>query len=283
MNKNSLLILAIILTISVLFAGKWHYDNKIEAQGQAAYATYKQDTEQQDLLDSLNPELNPKQSVFDYLHYKSLTQDRVNISLLGSSGTAGMGSSDSQYTWGHRLEAQLHSLGEEFEKVQVHIHGFPKYSTARLVKEAKVRSITNDTPDLVIFETALFHNYDQHVPMDKTKEDIEAVFHSIQKNAPGAKILLSSSNPVSVVSEENTENYIGYTYNDYIKETTTFIEDKGWAYVNIHNEMTTRIANENIKLSSILTQETYPVDDGYLIWYEELFEYLEKNHDNTVN
>lgn len=276
MIKNLLFTLFIISAIFVLFAGHWHYNNKIEAQGQIAYVAYKQNAAQKDLLDSLNPELNPNQPLVDYLHYKSLTEDGADISLFGSSATAGVGVSDPLYTWGGRLETQLHSLGNDFQKVHVHTHGFPRYSTARLVKEVKVKSVLADKPDLVIFETGLFHNYDQHVPMDQTKKDIEAVVLSIQKNVPEAKVLLSSSNPISVVSEERTENNIGYTYNDYIRETAAFIKDKGWAYVDIHNEMNTRLDRDNIQLSAIITQGTYPIDDGYLIWSEELFEYLSK-------
>ncbi|MCM3791207.1 SGNH/GDSL hydrolase family protein [Domibacillus indicus] len=276
MSKHFSLILAIVSTISVLLAGKWHYDNKIEVQGQTAYAAYKQKEEQKALLDSLDPELNPSQPLVDYLQYKSLTQDQVIISLLGSSGTAGIGASGPQYTWGNRLEAQLHSLGKDFQKIHIHTHGFPEYSTARLVKEAKVKSVIGDNPDLVIVEAALFQNYDQHVSMDETKENVEAIVRSIQKNAPEAKILLTSSNPISIVSEERTENHAGYTYNDYTRELTRLTKEKRWAYVNIHNEMEARLAAENKKLSTILTQGMYPNDNGYLLWSETIFAHMTK-------
>ncbi|WNS81192.1 SGNH/GDSL hydrolase family protein [Domibacillus sp. DTU_2020_1001157_1_SI_ALB_TIR_016] len=274
MPKNFLFILAIVSTISILFAGKLHYDEKIKAQGQTAYETFKQKEDRQALLDSLNPERNPDQSLVDYLYYKSLTQEQVRISLFGSSGTAGIGASGPNYALGSRLEAEIQALGNDFQHVHVHIHGFPEYSTARLVKEAKVKSVIRDKPDLVIFETALFHNYDQHVPMDETKKDIEAIVQSIQQHVPEAKILLTSSNPVSLVSEERTQNNIGYTYNDYIRAITQLTKEKSWVYANIHNDMEARLAAENTKLPTILIEGTYPNDEGYLLWAEKLVEYM---------
>ena len=204
--KHVLFTLVIVLAISVLMTGQWHYNQKIKEQGQTADAAYKQKEEQQARLDSLNPASNPEQSLVDYLHYKSLTEEQVTISLFGSSATAGTGASDPKYAWGGHLEAQLHSLGKGFQKVRVVTHGFPTYSTTRLVKEAKVKSVLADKPDLVIVETGLFHNYDQHVPLDETKQEIDVIVHSLQKNVPDAKILITSSNPVSIVSEEKTEN-----------------------------------------------------------------------------
>ncbi len=276
MPKNVLFTLVLVLAISVLFAGKWHYDNKIEVQGEAAYAAYKQKAEQKAFINSLDPALNPDQNLADYLHYKSLTQDQVTISVLGGSATAGIGASDPKYAWGKRFEAQLHSLGKEFQNVRIHTHGFPEYSTARLVKETKVKNVIGDKPDLVIFEAALFHNYDQHVPMDETKKDVEAIVQSIQKNVPGAKILLTSSNPISIVSEERTENNIGYTYNDYTGELTELAKKKEWAYVNIHREINDRLEKEHIKRSSFLKEGTDLTDDGHLIWTKELLDYLSK-------
>uniref|UniRef100_UPI00067E074D SGNH/GDSL hydrolase family protein n=1 Tax=Domibacillus robiginosus TaxID=1071054 RepID=UPI00067E074D len=219
---------------------------------------------------------NPEQPLVDYLRYKSLTEDEVTISLFGSSATAGVGASEPKYAWGGHLEAQLHALGKDFQKVQVVAHGFPTYSTTRLVKEVKIKSVLADKPDLVIVETGLFHNYDQHVPLDETKQKIDAIVHSLQKNVPEAKIIVTSSNPVSIVSEENTENYIDYTYNDYIESLTGLAKEKGWAYVNIHDEMEARLAQENIQLSSLLTKGTDLIDDGHAIWAEELVEYLSK-------
>lgn len=276
MPKNILFTLVIVLAISALMTGHWHYNQKIKVQGQTAYAAYKQKAEQKAQLDSLNPASNPEQPLADYLRYKSLTEEQVTISLFGSSATAGVGASDPKYAWGGQLEAKLHSLGKDFQKVRIVAHGFPTYSTTRLVKEVKVKSVLADKPDLVIVETGLFHNYDQHVPLDETKKDIDAIVRSLQKNMPEAKILVTSSNPVSIVSEENTENYIDYTYNDYIRALTELAEEKGWAYVNIHDEMEARLAKENVQLSSVLTQGTDLIDDGHSIWAEELVEYLSK-------
>ncbi|MGG3557239.1 hypothetical protein ABES23_11405 [Peribacillus frigoritolerans] len=95
MRKYGLVIIAGIC-LAVLVFGHLHWKNisqvaGVEAREAAAKVKEKEKEEREALIESLKPENNKKQPLIDYLHYMSLTQDRVIVSLVGSNGTSGTG------------------------------------------------------------------------------------------------------------------------------------------------------------------------------------------------
>ncbi|MBT2605113.1 hypothetical protein J7E55_19145 [Bacillus sp. ISL-53] len=97
MRKYGLVIITGIC-LAVLVFGHLHWKNisqaaGVEAREAAAKVKEKEKEEREALIQSLNPENNKQQPLIDYLHYMSLTQDRVIVSLVGSNGTSGTGES----------------------------------------------------------------------------------------------------------------------------------------------------------------------------------------------
>lgn len=279
--KKILVILCVVVAVIVLVYGNVHWQRKIHTRIQVASEEYLKDVEkekkeQQALIDSLNPDKNPHQSMLDYLHYKILTQDKVVISVLGSSVTAGAGASDPSLSWAALLEKKLQSFAPDFKYVKVLNRGFGGYSTRDLLKDKKIDLVVKDKPDLVIFETSILNNHGQSITMDETKENIKEIVTTIQKKLPGTKILIISPNPSTVKLKE--VNSLGYKYLDYLQETKNYIEGNGWPYVDIYEGMEEKIKKENIQLKDILVDGVHPNDEGYRLWFEVLYDYMAKEH-----
>ncbi|MGG0283571.1 hypothetical protein ABEY41_00260 [Peribacillus butanolivorans] len=119
MKKYGLLFMARICLVVMVF-GHLHWKNMSQAagiEGKKAEERIKE-KEKEDreaLIQSLKPENNKQQSLIDYLHYKSLIQDKVIVSLMGSNGTSGTGASNSSNSWAGRLEKSLRSERDELE------------------------------------------------------------------------------------------------------------------------------------------------------------------------
>ncbi|MFJ7681451.1 hypothetical protein [Peribacillus butanolivorans] len=103
MKKYSLLFMAGICLVVLVF-GHLHWENIIQAAGiegkKAEERIKEKEKEKREaLIQGLKPENNKQQSLIDYLHYKSLTQEKVIVSLIGSNGTSGTGASNSSNSW----------------------------------------------------------------------------------------------------------------------------------------------------------------------------------------
>lgn len=141
---------------------------------------------------SLIPENNKQQSLIDYLNYKSLTQDRVIVSLVGSNGTSGTGVSICSNSWAGRLEKSLRSDSDDLETLNFINHGHDGYSTEDLLKDKKTEEVIKDDPDLIIFENSLINNHYQSLSLEQTKKDLESIMSKLQKELSNAKILIIS-------------------------------------------------------------------------------------------
>ncbi|MEK5361898.1 SGNH/GDSL hydrolase family protein [Peribacillus castrilensis] len=141
---------------------------------------------------SLIPENNKQQSLIDYLNYKSLTQDRVIVSLVGSNGTSGTGVSIFSNSWAGRLEKSLRSDSDDLETLNFINHGHDGYSTEDLLKDKKTEEVIKDDPDLIIFENSLINNHYQSLSLEQTKKDLESIMSKLQKELSNAKILIIS-------------------------------------------------------------------------------------------
>ncbi len=133
------------------------------------------------MIQSLIPENNKQQSLIDYLHYKSLTQDRVIVSLVGSNGTSGTGASNFSNSWAGRLEKSLRADSDDLETLNFINHGHEGYSTEDLLKDKKTEAVIKDDPDLIIFENSLINNHYQSLSLEQTKKGSESIISKLQK------------------------------------------------------------------------------------------------------
>lgn len=278
MKKYGLIIIAGICLV-VLVLGHLHWKNisqaaGIEAREAAAKVKEKEKEERDALLQSLKPEDNKQQSLIDYLHYKSLTQDRVTVSLVGSNGTSGTGASNSSNSWAGRLEKSLRADRDDLETLSFINHGHERYSTEDLIKGRKIEAVIQDDPDLIIFENSLINNHYQSLSLEQTQKDLESIMAKLQKELPNAKILILSPNPVV---NGKTENSLGLNYLDYIHASEQVIKTNNWAYINSKEEIEKKLKEKNMRLADILTNDNiHPNDQGHYIWFEVMEEYFKK-------
>ncbi|MFD6210729.1 hypothetical protein [Peribacillus sp. NPDC060253] len=129
-------------------------DAGIETKEAAVELKEKEKEERETLIQSLKPENVKQQPLIDYLHYKSLTQDRVIVSLVGSNGTSGTGASNSSNSWAGRLEKSLRADRDDLETLSFINHGHEEYSTKDLLEGKKIEAVIQDKPDLIIFENS---------------------------------------------------------------------------------------------------------------------------------
>ncbi|MFJ7363431.1 SGNH/GDSL hydrolase family protein [Peribacillus frigoritolerans] len=276
MRKYGLIIIAGIC-LAVLVFGHLHWKNisqaaGVEAREAAAKVKEKEKEEREALIESLKPEKNKQQPLIDYLHYKSLTQERVIVSLLGSNGTSGTGASKTSNSWAGRLEKSLRADRDDLERLSFINHGNEGYSTEDLVKGKKIEAVIQDDPDLIIFENSLINNHYQSISLEQTQKDIESIMTKLQKELPKASILILSPNPVA---NGNMENSLGLNYVDYIQASEQVIKTNKWTYLNSKEEIEKKLSKKNMRLADTLTNDNiHPNDQGHYIWFEVLQEYF---------
>ncbi|MGG4197526.1 SGNH/GDSL hydrolase family protein [Peribacillus frigoritolerans] len=276
MKKYGLIIIA-GFCLAVLFFGHLHWKNisqaaGVEAREAAAKEKEKEKVERDALIRSLKPENNKQQPLIDYLHYKSLTQDRVIVSLVGSNGATGTGASNSSNSWARRLEKSLRADRDDLETLSFINHGHEGYSTEDLIKGKKIEAVIQDDPDLIIFENSLINNHYQSLSLEQTKKDLESIMTKLQKELPNAKILIISPSPVA---NGKTKNSLGLNYLDYIHASEQVINTNKWTYMNSKEGIEKKLKEKNMRLADILTNDNiHPNDQGHYIWFEVIQEYF---------
>ncbi|CAH0321027.1 hypothetical protein SRABI84_05266 [Peribacillus simplex] len=276
MRKYGLIIIAGIC-LAVLVFGHLHWENVsqvagVEAREAEAKLKEKEKEERDTLIQSLKPEYNKQQPLIDYLHYKSLTQNRVIVSLVGSNGISGTGASNSSNSWAGRLEKSLRADRDDLETLSFINHGHEGYSTEDLLEGKKIEAVIQDNPDLIIFENSLINNHYQSLSLEQTQKDLENIMTKLQKKLPNAKILIISPNPVA---NGKTENSLGLNHLDYIHASEQVIKTNKWVYLNSKEEIEKKLKKKNMRLADILTNDNiHPNDQGHYIWFEVLQEYF---------
>ncbi|QNU03868.1 SGNH/GDSL hydrolase family protein [Peribacillus butanolivorans] len=276
MKKYGLLFMAGICLVVLVF-GHLHWKNMSQASGIKGEKAEekiieKEKEEREALIQSLKPENNKQQSLIDYLQYKSLTQDKVIVSLVGSNGTSGTSASNSTNSWAGRLEKSLRSERDDLETLSFINHGHDGYSTKDLFEGEKIEAVINDNPELVIFENPLINNQYQSISLEQTEKDLKNIMSKLQKELPNAKILIISPNPVA---NSKTENSLGLNYLDYIKASERIIKKNKWTHINSMNGIEKKLKEENMRLADILTNDNVHLNDqGHSIWFEVLYEFF---------
>lgn len=232
----------------------------------------KEKEEREALIQSLKPENNKQQSLIDYLQYKSVTQEKVIVSLIGSNGTSGIGASNFSNSWAGRLERSLRSEGDNLETLGFINHSYEGYTTNDLLEGKKIDAVIHEKPDLVMFENPLINNQYQTISLEQTEKDLKNIMSILQKEPPNAKILIISPNPVA---NSKTENSLDLNYLDYIKASERVIKKSKWTYINSVEGIEKKLKEENMRLADILTNDNvHPNDQGHNIWFEVLYEYF---------
>ncbi|SFH54451.1 SGNH/GDSL hydrolase family protein [Pisciglobus halotolerans] len=198
---------------------------------------------------------------------------KVNIVVLGSSVTLGLGATDAQPVWGTLLENHLNQL--EGIQTQVINMGYSGYSTADLLAKNKISHVLKAKPDIIIFELCLINNnrYPQN-SIEQTKADISSIMQTFQDKLPNTLVLLQSANPTIYNDVILADGKV--TYDQYNKEVTRFVRANDWNYIDIYELMNERIEQNDAKVERLLNDHVHPNGDGYRLWYDLLEERLDK-------
>lgn len=192
------------------------------------------------------------------------------VSTLGSSVTAGSGSTGVDKTWVNKLYERM-KKERGLEKLRYHNSGWGGYTTSRIVKEDKANVLIRQKPNVILFETCLLNDYGQNVPIETTKKNIESIVARLHTELPDSRIILQSPNPRLNGEVKNKE---GLSYEDYIRQTEEFIQSKGWEYINIYDAMNKELAKTQTPLKDIMYDEAHPNDKGYALWANILETYF---------
>ncbi|MDQ0269164.1 SGNH/GDSL hydrolase family protein [Cytobacillus purgationiresistens] len=231
-------------------------------------------------IESITPKEGNEITLKDYLHYKVLTEDKARVAVIGSSVARGKGASQPMFSWFNQLEKQIKSENVTIAN-DLSFSNYAKsgYTLNRLLDEGNVDEMINDNPDLIIIETSVVNSYDENIKMEDTISAINQTISKVKKELPDSQFILISPNPCSVDQKGEVENALGYTYQDYREETKSYIESKGWKYVDVYKGMEDKIQANDLELNDTLDDGVHPNDLGYRLWFEVMDEYFNKQQE----
>ncbi|MFB6466844.1 SGNH/GDSL hydrolase family protein [Cytobacillus sp. Hz8] len=279
MKKYFVLFISFFCVV-VLYLGHQHWKNKTvsaRVEGEKISEMYleKNNGERIKLIESLNSTAIKKQSLIDFLRYKSLTEDKASIAVLGSNLTAGTGASNTNLAWSQLLKRNLQSKYQELKAIKLLNYGFEGYSTDDLLKGKKIDALIKEQPDLVIFENSMHNNYSQSITIQKSVKDLTEIMDKVQRELPNAKIIIMSPNPIA---NSKNKNSLGLEFSDYIRASENIINKNKWTYINCIEEINKKVKAENVLLVDILANDyLHPNDKGHFIISEVLTNFLEKS------
>jgi len=278
--KKFIIFLLAVICLSFLSIGYFYWEDKIRAINKDGQNVLEKNLTKEKLarvalINELNPKSNKKQSIQDLLLYKELTQSKVIVSVLGSSPTAGVGTSSTLKSWPELLKTKLISNNDNLDSLQLINHGYKGYSTTDLLIGKKIDSVIKEHPDLVIFENAMINNYLQSISIEQTKKDLEDIMSKMQEGLQNTKIIIMSPNPMN----SNNKNSLGLTYTDYINASEKVSSEHKWLYFNSNKIIREKLKSENILLADILSYDYVSLNDrGNLLWADLLFDYFGKEN-----
>lgn len=229
---------------------------------------------------SYDPTYNPDQSIADFLTYRALLTGQAKMAVTGSSVTRGSGSSQQSKTWRGISQEKLRHTHKALRNLTITNHGHSGYTSVRLLEDDVTAPIIKENPDVLFIETSVINNHNKNVSMEDTFESLKKLHKLYSDELPDTKIYFLSPNPCTENKFGPKVNALGYTFEDYVESTATFIQEQGWPYFDTHTAMLNEMEKQNVPLSSTLKDGIHPNDKGYAIWGKVLFPYfIQKNTD----
>ncbi|MCZ8521830.1 MULTISPECIES: SGNH/GDSL hydrolase family protein [Paenibacillus] len=208
-------------------------------------------------------------SLYNYSKQLAKSRKKVVFGTLGSSVTAGAGSSGPDKTWSYLVYDRL-TKDVGAGKFSYENTGFGGYSTNGIVKENKVSVVAKQNLDMIFFETCLINDYGTNVPIDQTKSNLQAIVKQMQTEMPNTRLVLTSANPI----KKTYPNKVGLTYEDYVNQAGDYIVQNGWTYFDIYHPFLEEMKKSNLTINDLLVDDAHPNDKGYAIWGNILNEYI---------
>ncbi|EMR07062.1 hypothetical protein C772_00707 [Bhargavaea cecembensis DSE10] len=225
-------------------------------------------------IESVDPLKNPGQPVADYLVFRALTTGEARMAVTGSSVTKGSGASNQSKTWRALTQAHLRTVYPSLNTLKIENHGHSGYTSVRLLEDEVTGPVIAGRPDVLIIETSVINNHNKNVSLDDTYASLEQLHALYSEVLPEARILFISPNPITENKFGPQVNTLGLQFTDYVYGTQAFIENKGWAYINIHDEMLSLMEQRGVRLPETLKDGIHPNDLGYRIWADVIWPHL---------
>lgn len=219
----------------------------------------------------VNSDAYQRESILDRARFVSQRDGIMNVVVLGSSVTKGLGATETQPVWGRLLEQHLSAYNEINVKVQN--HGYSGYSTSDLIQNNKIVPVIEEEPDMIIFELCLINNnrYPQNT-LVQTKADIQWIMEAFTRELPDTLVIFTTANPTIYNDVLLADGKI--TYDQYNKEIATFITEQNWPLIDIYQLMQTELEEEHVAVEAILDDHVHPNGDGYQLWFDVMVEKL---------
>lgn len=212
-----------------------------------------------------------RESIRDRAEFVTQRDGEMDIVVLGSSVTKGLGATESQPVWGELLERHLNAHNNI--QVSVHNYGYSGYSTSDLIEKNKIWPVVEAEPDLIIFELCLINNnrYPQN-PLVQTTADIQWIMETFTRELPDTVVIFTTANPTIFNDVLLADGKL--TYDQYNKAVSAFIEEQNWPLIDIYELMMQELNNQHKSVEEILTDHVHPNGDGYQLWYDVMQEKL---------
>ena len=236
------------------------------------YLMNQRDRQQAEMTtDYVHSDIYQRESIVDRARFVTQRDGEMDIVVLGSSVTKGLGATDSQPVWGKLLEEYLNNHNEI--NVNVQNHGHSGYSTSDLIKNNKIVPVIKEAPDLIIFELCLINNnrYPQNTVV-QTQADIQWIMDAFKRELPGSLVVFTTANPTIFNDVLLADGKI--TYDQYNQEIATFITEQNWPLIDVYQLMMTEMGQNHIAVEDMLTDHVHPNGDGYQLWFDVMVEKL---------
>ncbi len=255
-------ILAVIVFIAALSAGKVYWNNKVseqsvsrptkvEASGDASNMKITWKEHAQNLPESIQTKIQKAQQ----------TKTPLKLVIVGSAPQE-----EVKATWAELLKEKIEdTYGSSLIKVDV--REYKDMTTLQFIKSDKYKEIAEASPDVLLFEPFLL-NDNGVVGIENTLDNIDIILTYLKRQNEQLVTILQPSAPV----------YKANNYPSDAKALEEFAKENDYEYIN-HWKAWPDYQSE--KISAYLTQEPgQPNDKGEQLWAQHLEQYFTNSKPN---
>ena len=219
----------------------------------------------------MNSDVYQRESIRDRAEFVTQRDGEMDIIVLGSSVTKGLGATESQPVWGELMERHLNAHNNI--QVSVQNYGYSGYSTSDLIEKNTIRPVVEAEPDLIIFELCLINNnrYPQN-SLVQTTSDIQWIMETFARDLPDTLVIFTTANPTIFNDVLLADGKL--TYDQYNKAVSAFIQEQNWPLIDIYELMMEELNKQYRPVEEILTDHVHPNGDGYQMWFDVMQEKL---------
>lgn len=257
--KNVVFLLAVIGCIALVFAGKVHWDEKIEQSVQPVSAEEASSSagDSVKLIEQPIPNDELKDLVANFpeqLQEKMMASNQpISVVMMGSEsfGSKGAGL---QNIVEEGLASSYWNGAFEVEQLT-----FKKETTATIVEGKLYKDVIENKPDVVLLE-AFTLNDNGNVTIEEGHENISTIISKLKENIPGVSIILMPSNPIP------DPKY----YSFQINALAEYAEVKDLVYLDHWEEWP---SVDGDKINDYLV-DFRPNDKGFEVWGDAIVDYM---------